>query len=148
MDPVFDNQGIEIKRFHIRDGLGIKLWMQCGLQFGVLTSRNSNIVKIRAAELNIRIVPGGAGTTWIHNELKVGDRLIVKPGEMFAADGDVASIAFRPLIDIPVSLIATFFIMYLAGFRNRVSVLVEWAYRYFTYERGARLITGRSSTCV
>jgi phenol hydroxylase P5 protein len=26
-------------------------------------------------ELNIRIVPGGAGTTWIHNELEVGDRL-------------------------------------------------------------------------
>ena len=34
-------------------------------------------------------------------------------------------------------------IMYLAGFRNRVSVLVEWAYSYFTYERGARLITAR-----
>ncbi|MDB4883495.1 MAG: Pyridine nucleotide-disulfide oxidoreductase, FAD/NAD(P)-binding domain protein [Gemmatimonadetes bacterium] len=33
-------------------------------------------------------------------------------------------------------------IMYLAGFRNRASVLVEWAYSYFTYERGARLITG------
>ena len=33
-------------------------------------------------------------------------------------------------------------IMYLAGFRNRISVLVEWAYSYFTYERGARLITG------
>jgi NADH dehydrogenase len=32
-------------------------------------------------------------------------------------------------------------IMYLAGFRNRVSVLVEWAYSYFTYERVARLIT-------
>lgn len=26
-------------------------------------------------ELNIRIVPGGTGTTWIHNALKVGDRL-------------------------------------------------------------------------
>ena len=35
-------------------------------------------------------------------------------------------------------------IMYLAGFRNRASVLVEWAYSYFTYERGARLITGTS----
>jgi NADH dehydrogenase len=33
-------------------------------------------------------------------------------------------------------------IMYLAGFRNRVSVLIEWAYSYFTYARGARLITG------
>jgi NADH dehydrogenase len=34
-------------------------------------------------------------------------------------------------------------ILYLAGFRNRLSVLVEWGYSYFTYERGARLITSR-----
>ncbi|MEP6689679.1 MAG: NAD(P)/FAD-dependent oxidoreductase [Gemmatimonadaceae bacterium] len=34
-------------------------------------------------------------------------------------------------------------ITYLAGFRNRVSVLLEWAYAYFTYRRGARLITKR-----
>jgi NADH dehydrogenase len=33
-------------------------------------------------------------------------------------------------------------IMYLAGFRNRLSVLVEWGYSFFTYRRGARLITG------
>jgi NADH dehydrogenase len=32
-------------------------------------------------------------------------------------------------------------ILYLAGFRNRASVLIEWAYAYFTYRRGARLIT-------
>lgn len=35
-------------------------------------------------------------------------------------------------------------IMYLAGFRNRLSVLIEWGYSYLTYERGARLITERS----
>lgn len=32
-------------------------------------------------------------------------------------------------------------ILYLAGFRNRLNVLIEWGYNYFTYERGARLIT-------
>ncbi|HZS62097.1 MAG TPA: NAD(P)/FAD-dependent oxidoreductase [Gemmatimonadaceae bacterium] len=32
-------------------------------------------------------------------------------------------------------------IMYLAGFRNRLSVLIEWAYAYFTYERGSRIIS-------
>lgn len=31
-------------------------------------------------------------------------------------------------------------IMYLAGFRNRLSVLVEWGYSFVTYQRGARLI--------
>jgi NADH dehydrogenase len=37
-------------------------------------------------------------------------------------------------------------IMYLAGFRNRLSVLIEWGYSYFTYERGARLITATRKT--
>jgi len=32
-------------------------------------------------------------------------------------------------------------ILYLVGFRNRVSVLVQWAYAYFTFQRGVRLIT-------
>ncbi len=36
-------------------------------------------------------------------------------------------------------------IMYLAGFRNRVIVLMEWAYAYVTYRRGARII-GSSET--
>jgi NADH dehydrogenase len=35
-------------------------------------------------------------------------------------------------------------IMYLAGFRNRISVLIEWGYSFFTYQRGARLITAGS----
>ncbi len=33
-------------------------------------------------------------------------------------------------------------IAYLLGFRNRVLVLIEWAWSYVTYSRGARLITG------
>lgn len=32
-------------------------------------------------------------------------------------------------------------ILYLVGFRNRASVLMQWAYAYFTYQRGMRLIT-------
>ena len=45
----FNNQGIEIKQFHIRDGLGIKLWQKAGFKFGVLSARTSHIVKVRAA---------------------------------------------------------------------------------------------------
>jgi NADH dehydrogenase len=33
-------------------------------------------------------------------------------------------------------------IFFLIGFRNRIIVLIQWAWAYFTYERGARLITG------
>jgi NADH dehydrogenase len=33
-------------------------------------------------------------------------------------------------------------IFFLIGFQNRVLVLIQWAWSYFTYERGARLIMG------
>jgi NADH:ubiquinone reductase (H+-translocating) len=33
-------------------------------------------------------------------------------------------------------------ILVLIGFRNRVAVMMEWAYSYLTWQRGARLITG------
>jgi NADH dehydrogenase len=32
-------------------------------------------------------------------------------------------------------------IMYLVGFRNRIVVFIDWAYSYFTYQAGVRLIT-------
>ena len=35
-------------------------------------------------------------------------------------------------------------IMFLVGFRNRLVVMFQWAWSYFTYERAARLITGES----
>lgn len=56
---ILDNAGVESKEFHVRDGQGIKLWQQAGFAFGILTSRNSQIVKLRAKELGITIVRQG-----------------------------------------------------------------------------------------
>ncbi len=56
---IYDNEGIESKRFHIRDGQGIKLWKRAGGRFGIITGRNSHIVNMRAAELGIDIVRQG-----------------------------------------------------------------------------------------
>jgi 3-deoxy-D-manno-octulosonate 8-phosphate phosphatase (KDO 8-P phosphatase) len=55
----YDNQGVELKGFHIRDGLGIRLWQRAGFKFGLLTARTSHIVKLRASELAIDIVRQG-----------------------------------------------------------------------------------------
>jgi NADH dehydrogenase len=33
-------------------------------------------------------------------------------------------------------------LIFLIGFRNKLAVLLQWAYAYFTYKRGARIITG------
>lgn len=53
---IFNNQGIETKEFHIRDGVGIRTWQRAGYRFGLITGRSSHVVKIRAAELGVEIV--------------------------------------------------------------------------------------------
>ena len=35
-------------------------------------------------------------------------------------------------------------IFFLIGFRNRILVMFQWAWSYFTFQRSARLITGES----
>ena len=39
-------------------------------------------------------------------------------------------------------------ILFLIGFRNRLSVMLQWATAYLTYQRSVRLITGARSTSV
>jgi YrbI family 3-deoxy-D-manno-octulosonate 8-phosphate phosphatase len=56
----YDSQGFEIKTFHVRDGMGVKLWQRAGYRFAILTSRNSQIVKQRAAEIGVETVRQGS----------------------------------------------------------------------------------------
>lgn len=56
---ILSNEGVESKEFHIRDGQGIRLWQQAGGRFGIVTGRSSQVVKLRAAELDIDIVRQG-----------------------------------------------------------------------------------------
>ena len=59
---IYDNSGVETKCFHVHDGLAIKLWMNSGFHFGILTSRTSNIVASRSKELGIEHVAQGKET--------------------------------------------------------------------------------------
>jgi YrbI family 3-deoxy-D-manno-octulosonate 8-phosphate phosphatase len=83
---MFDNQGIEIKKFHIRDGLGIKLWQKAGHKFGLLTARSSHIVKSRATELGITLVRQGFEDKWpaaqdVMRELKLSPEQVCFIGD-------------------------------------------------------------------
>ena len=57
---VYDTSGAETKHFHVRDGLGIKLWMRSGFTFGIITARESEVVTRRAKELGIHHTRQGA----------------------------------------------------------------------------------------
>ena len=103
-------------------------------------------------------VPGVAtaaiqsGAHAARNIIRLVERRLTVPFR-YRNKGDLATIGrHRAIAQLPgVDLWGTpawFFwlflhIMYLAGFRNRVSVLMQWSIAYFTYQRGARLISNR-----
>lgn len=53
---ILDNEGNEFKRFHVRDGHGIKMLGKAGIRVGIITGRKSKVVEIRAKELGIEEV--------------------------------------------------------------------------------------------
>ncbi|HEY5140903.1 MAG TPA: HAD-IIIA family hydrolase, partial [Methylococcales bacterium] len=55
----FDNQGNEYKSFHARDGHGIKLLRQTGVEVAVISGRKSNSVALRMKNLGIEHVYQG-----------------------------------------------------------------------------------------
>lgn len=56
----YDSEGTETKSFDVKDGHGIKLLQRAGVQVGIITGRQSEIVDRRAKELGIEIVYQGA----------------------------------------------------------------------------------------
>ncbi len=90
---IYDDRGRETKHFHVRDGLGIKLWMKAGFQFGILTSRTSRIVQNRAAELGVDHVRQGATT-----KLPIAQQMFTDMG----CDPDSVCYVGDDLPDMPV----------------------------------------------
>jgi 3-deoxy-D-manno-octulosonate 8-phosphate phosphatase (KDO 8-P phosphatase) len=55
----YSSLGDEFKRFHVRDGQGLKMWLRAGGRAAVLTGRRSETVSRRAAELGLHPVYQG-----------------------------------------------------------------------------------------
>jgi 3-deoxy-D-manno-octulosonate 8-phosphate phosphatase (KDO 8-P phosphatase) len=53
---IIDNDGNELKRFHVRDGHGIKMLGKVGIETAIITGRKSRVVELRAKELGINEV--------------------------------------------------------------------------------------------
>ncbi|MCZ6836698.1 MAG: HAD hydrolase family protein [Planctomycetota bacterium] len=48
-----DDLGHETKRFHVRDGLGLRIWTKLGGEVAIITGRSSAALRHRADELGI-----------------------------------------------------------------------------------------------
>jgi 3-deoxy-D-manno-octulosonate 8-phosphate phosphatase (KDO 8-P phosphatase) len=50
------DDGQQLVKFHIRDGMGVRLWREAGKRFGIVTGRKLESIRRRAAELSMDIV--------------------------------------------------------------------------------------------
>ena len=89
----FDTEGNEYKSFHARDGHGIKLLRQTGVDVAVISGRKSSIVSLRMQTLGIDLVYQGH-----ENKRSAFTEIIEKTGvtpEQTAHVGD-------DLLDLPI----------------------------------------------
>jgi 3-deoxy-D-manno-octulosonate 8-phosphate phosphatase (KDO 8-P phosphatase) len=83
---LIDSEGIESKRFHISDGLGIRLAQEAGLEIVVLSGRKSAAVSKRMRELRVkRVYQGVANKAEIIAKLKTDLEIV---DEQIAFIGD------------------------------------------------------------
>jgi 3-deoxy-D-manno-octulosonate 8-phosphate phosphatase (KDO 8-P phosphatase) len=75
-----------MKGFHVRDGLGLKLLAEAGVEVGLLSSRRSGIVEMRAAELDIALVRQGEGDKAIAFEAMLRDRNLTAAATGYMGD--------------------------------------------------------------
>jgi len=69
----YTHEGNEIKSFHTRDGLGIRLLMESGVEVGLITARESEAVNRRVQDLGLRYVFQKA-----KNKLEIFEQLLQK----------------------------------------------------------------------
>ena len=53
------DDGRQIITFHIRDGIGVRLWREAGKRFGIVTGRDLPAVRRRAESLKFDVVRMG-----------------------------------------------------------------------------------------
>jgi 3-deoxy-D-manno-octulosonate 8-phosphate phosphatase (KDO 8-P phosphatase) len=128
----YDNQGIEIKQFHVRDGLAVKLWQRAGHRFGVITGRSSHIVKVRATELGVDIIRQGFEEK-LPTAKKIMEELQLTPEQVCYIGDDLPDLALIEFFGLGVTVsdgceearLAADYVTNLPGGHGAVRELVE-----------------------
>jgi len=56
---IYSNAGVETKAFHVKDGLGMRLLLEAGIDIGIVTGRSSEALQHRCSDLGITLVYDG-----------------------------------------------------------------------------------------
>src|SRR4051812_23258317 len=69
------DDGQQLVKFHIRDGMGVRLWREAGKRFGIVTGRNLESIRRRASDLKVDVMRLG-----IDDKLPEVDRIVADFG--------------------------------------------------------------------
>lgn len=89
------DDGQEYKAFNSKDGLGMKLLQQSGVPIGIITARQSNLVKLRMESLGIEHLYQGQ-----QEKLPAFEKLL----EKLSLDADEVAYVGDDLVDLPVMI--------------------------------------------
>ena len=89
----YGDNGAELKAFNARDGHGIKMLQESGVEVAILSARRARAVDVRAAELGITLVEQG-----IADKGRAFDSLIVRAHALPESAGYMGD----DLMDLPV----------------------------------------------
>jgi 3-deoxy-D-manno-octulosonate 8-phosphate phosphatase (KDO 8-P phosphatase) len=100
---IYDDQGLETKFFNVKDGLGIRLLLKCGVQVGIITGRLSQVVQHRCANLGIKKVYQG-----VANKAAIFKQIIEESGlsakEVAYMGDDLPDLPLLDIVGVPIAV--------------------------------------------
>ena len=90
---VYDDNGVQVKAFDAKDGLGMRLLMEAGISVGIITGRESKALMHRCRNLGITLLYQG-----ISDKAKTLDTVLEQTGR---SAGQTAYVG-DDLVDLPI----------------------------------------------
>lgn len=98
-----DDHGVETKRFHVRDGLAIKLWMSLGFHLCIITARRALALRVRANELGIQHLVDNSTDKWADLSSLL-DTLGLAPAQVAMLADDLPDLPILRRIGYPMAV--------------------------------------------
>ncbi len=131
-----DDNGVETKQFHVRDGAGIAYWLKLGKRVAIISGRRCRAVDHRAAELGIeRVYQGRLDKRPALEEVLRLEKL--SPAQACVLGDDLADVPAFRIAGVAVAVAdaaaeakaAAHHVTKLPGGRGAVREVIEWLLR-------------------
>jgi len=98
-----DALGVESKRFYVRDGLAMRLWMRSGRQLAVITGRSDASLRHRLTDLGVKHVISASGPKGVVVQKMMAD-LQISAQETAALGDDLPDLQMLRCVGFPMAV--------------------------------------------